>query len=95
MRSVSADQATYREMTIQEWFALFRFRRLLYKEIVQWAAPDLFTAVPPIVWDVDLSEHLGVPADVFNTIDVNTLTLHADGTKTATQTVVGEYNAHF
>jgi hypothetical protein len=45
----------FRKMTIQEWFALLRFRKLLYKAMFQWAAPELFAAVPPLVWDVDLS----------------------------------------
>jgi hypothetical protein len=31
------------------------FRKLLYKAMFQWAAPELFAAVPPLVWDVDLS----------------------------------------
>jgi hypothetical protein len=61
----------------------------------QWAAPKIFAAVPPLVWDVDLSEHLGVPADVSSTIDVDTVTLHADGIEVATQTVVDEYDANF
>jgi hypothetical protein len=61
----------------------------------QWAAPELFAAVPALVWDVDLSEHLGAPADVPSTIDVETLTLHADGTEVATQAVVDEYDANF
>jgi hypothetical protein len=36
-----------------------------------------------------------VPADIPSTIDVETLTLHADGTEVATQPVVDEYDANF
>jgi hypothetical protein len=80
-----------RRMSIHEWFKLMRFRKLLYREIVQWAAADFFTAIPPLYWDVDIREHIGIDPGVSNTIEVQTLILHTDGTEEPTQAVAQDY----